>query len=457
VRLARTGGRSLSSARSLRRPRTLLLALVVLAVGAALIRVGTERLTTSCGESFGRIDGRLVAGRPFARALATASVSAADRRDLATSARAIAPGAGVGAPAWAAATKFPLQVVGLGDRIVVRDLGTVGALRASDGRLLWQRRLPHLPALLEPWRDGVAVLSAPEAGDSGAVRVALLDRDGGMLRCTTLRSDVAPDRFHVATTASGLVAVLEGGAKRSRVRLFASSGRQQLWSTTVDGDYASVAIDGPVVVLADRAQAGGGAAVVGLGARDGRQRWTLAARELAGDVPTPTAAVADRSPRLTRLQSAGRLVIGHAVLHVEDGNELPGRLVALDLRSGRPTWRTRRTVQLRPADTFEVAGDLVLLARRAPSETVDALDASTGRRRWRADALFAGDGSLLRSGERIYVTGGRPAILDARNGSKLLLSRHPTLPWFGTAGALTDDRLAIVVDHLSVLIAWGRP
>jgi PQQ-like domain len=350
VRLARTGGRSLSSARSLRRPRTLLLALVVLVAGAALIRVGTERLTTSCGESFGRIDGRLVAGRPFARALATGiGVSAADRRDLAASARAVAPGAGVGAPAWAAATKFPLQVVGLGDRIVVRDLGTVGALRASDGRLLWQRRLPHLPALLEPWRDGVAVLSAPEAGDSGAVRVALLDRDGGMLRCTRLRSDVAPDRFHVATTASGLVAVLEGGAKRSRVRLFASGGRQQRWSKTVAGDYASVAIDGPVVVLADRAQAGGGAAVVGLGARDGRQRWTLAARELAGDVPTPTEGVVDRSPRLTRLQGAGRLVIGHAVLHVEDGNELPGRLVALDLRSGRPTWRTRRTVQLRPA------------------------------------------------------------------------------------------------------------
>jgi outer membrane protein assembly factor BamB len=443
--------------------RTLLIALVAVAVVAAA-GFGAERAVTTCGERFAEVSGEFDRAGPPEAVVRDESNTLADvhRRAIAA-ARNLAPGSGLRRLVWAVEThSLSGNVAALGDRFVLTAGATVAALAAADGRALWERELPGERAGLWTWRDGVVVLAGPSRfSDESDAHVAMLDRDGEMLRCETLDVDPDADRYGVDVDREGRVAVLEGGGQRTRLRLFTEGGRADAWDVELDGDFASVVIAGETVVVGDRARARGGPAAIGVDSESGERRWDLKATALDRDTPDPGPyrdrfAELDPSPRLARLRAGGPGVVGHALLSISDaGDVAPGRLLAIDTTTGKPVWRTRTEVPLRRRDELELQDGRVLAATSTDLGEVLAFNADDGRPLWRSEGGPGKElGDLIVSGERIYATGGRPAVLAARTGRLRELSRDGS-NWFGLRGALGPDHLAILLD-VGLVVVYER-
>lgn len=123
-----------------------------------------------------------------------------------------------------------------------RPEDAVVAYRARDGRALWRRGRPAGRLLLEPLRHGVAARTTAEPlAEHDATRVSAFDARGEDTGCEKLegppdeggtpRADASTD------SARELIATVAPAGGRSRVRLLRDGGRDEAWSTGLDGEW----------------------------------------------------------------------------------------------------------------------------------------------------------------------------------------------------------------------------
>ncbi len=289
-----------------------------------------------------------------------------------------------------------MPVVADGRVFVVDDVGTLGALDANSGLLLWEFSVGSPIRASPVWVDGLVVVGS-HSGDVVAVRAA---------------EGTEAWRFMASGPVSASLAVVErtvyfGSEGEYVYALEASSGRLQ-WSTEVGGPVTrGPAISNGVIYIGAR---GGRFSAVDIASRE-----TLWSVELGdGDVGTP--AVVD-----------GTVYVGRGI---EATTTSPHDLVALSAGDGSLLW-SFASISGQQVHLGAVGDDLVYAV--SEDNSVYALDPATGAVSWshptggRIGSLAAVvDGVLY-----VSSTDGTLRALDAATGTyqwSVTVDGEPAMP-----------------------------
>jgi outer membrane protein assembly factor BamB len=244
-----------------------------------------------------------------------------------------------------------------------------------------------------------------------------------------------------AVAAGDLVIAASGHGEPARVRAYdARTGRLRWTYRTGPNAFVRAIGSGWVIVAPDYGP------VVGLDLATGRQRWRFGLAELqAAQYGT---IVGDT------------LFIGTSF--TTEGAVDPPVVYALDLTTGRQRWRTvlDRGTDLQWAAPV-VDGGQVLVADTlshpgsAPAPHLHALDAGTGRARWKADLHASEQGFFAEppvvSGGLVYVATAARTLLALDAGSGREVWRERGFPV--VAGVRDGMVIAVVEDRLEALDA----
>jgi outer membrane protein assembly factor BamB len=261
----------------------------------------------------------------------------------------------------------------------------IRALDAGTGRVLWSRRGDLGTPDKVVVADGTVCLFAPRIGEK--------NQDSSVLRA--LRPGSGTTRW--------------------------------TWRLPLGAFPSEAAATGSLICVADGNQ------VTGLGARDGRQRWTIRAKAGALSLAARDGlVVAAGNQALTALDAARGRVRWTRHLPksplssvISDGfvvaRDTVGTVYAVHAHDGKPAWT--KDVDYR-ADLRHAGGGLLFVA--GPDPTVQALRAATGKPVWtrRLDedgAGFGAAGTLGISGGTLWAVGPGPRVhaLDVADGRVL--------------------------------------
>jgi outer membrane protein assembly factor BamB len=310
----------------------------------------------------------------------------------------------------------------LGGRVAL-SLLLVAGLAGLTSRLLGERELANPPQTTAPVPRQVAPLWTAK----GAASEPLAPQD------RTLR---AAGDLVVATTGFG--------GPSGRTRAYDARTGALRWSHLTGPNAFVTAVGNGMVVVAPQY-----GPLIGLELATGRERWRF-----------PLAA--DQGPESGTI-AGGTLFVGTSF--PAEGNVDPPVVYALDLASGRQRWRT----VLDPGTDLQWAGPVVdggqvLVADTlshegsAPASHLHALDAATGRRRWRADLHaptqgFFNDHPVLAGGlAYLPTTSGMLLAVDTRSGREVWRDERgfPVL-----AGVRAGLLIGLIGDQLVAFDAAG--
>ncbi|MBI4696444.1 MAG: outer membrane protein assembly factor BamB [Gammaproteobacteria bacterium] len=251
-------------------------------------------------------------------------------------------------------------------------------------------------------------------------RIYTADRDGRVMAVDAQKGSTIWELRDKKQRISGGPGVGEGlvmvGTSKAMVLAYDAATGKPRWATKVSSEVLSppVASDGVVIVRA------GDGKMMALGAADGKLHWTY-----------------DRSIPTLTLRGSGTPVIHENLVVAGFDN---GRLVALDLHSGKTIWETRlaeptgRSDLERMVDVDSepvIAGNTAYVACFQGRVAAVALD--DGRVEWTRDISSYADLSV--DDERLYVTDDKGTVwaLKLEDGSDAwkqpaLLNRAPTGP-----------------------------
>ena len=335
------------------------------------------------------------------------------------------------------------------DRVLLLAQGTIAALDAEDGRVLWEQPRGRGPAGA-PVVVGETVVHA-SGGGAEARLVARRLKDGGEVWSAPVGEDlfadlVASADLLVASGREGLLVGLDPATGQERWR-FEAPADLEATPMIADGTVVAVASEStsstvfavdaagpgdeplwevPLPALATPPTLSGDSLVVGLSdgrvlamdVASGEERWAASSRAPFSEEQLPAGGddvvLADLA-HLSRLDG-------------ETGEELWSFLLA-DLRSVGETYLTLERSAPSLVGGAAVIGDT--------GGTMSAVDLDSGRLVWRGDLGEQNLSAIAADGERLFVVGygeeGRVTALEHDPEGALLDEISPTVLFPGTA------------------------
>lgn len=349
-----------------------------------------------------------------------------------------------GQPRWSADTDGTIGALAATDELVSAGLPRAVAAFDAEGQLRWQagtdgpvRALATDPAGTVYAGDEAGILRAFDA-ESGAERWRWRPGSGAP-RIDVIISD--PSDGLVLAGASAAPAVGTPTPDRSLSAVEATTGKER-WHAPLGNPLPSgvVVADGLVYAIGGTRDGGAGAGeVIAFEAATGRERWRYAPAGGSGPPgppnlgPTALSAVVD-----------GTIHVG---LGGDRGGRSAGALVALDAETGRVRWRVDTDAAIRVAPAID-GGTVYALDDQ---HRLSAFERSSGRERWRTAIADHGGGiwsptiapivarglifgmleGTMERDHRLF--GGRVVAVDATSGE---------MRWsFSTNGSLAEPPL----------------
>lgn len=260
--------------------------------------------------------------------------------------------------AGAGPENFVLAPASEGDTVVATDSrGLVMSINARNGEERWRVSL-DLPVTAGPGvGDGLVVLGTRKG------QVVALDAASGLRRWT---ANVSSEVLAAPAVHSGYVIVQ---SVDGRITGFASSDGKPQWIYTRAEPALSVYGTGRPVVLGQFVLSGfASGQAVALGLRDGRLMWEFPVTEPRG------------RNEIERLVDVDAPVL--VVRNLLYAAAYQGKVVAIDMRNGRPVWARDLSVH-----TGMVSDERYLYVTTDRGEII-ALDLATGASVWRQDKLM---------------------------------------------------------------------